>query len=81
GDDQDLKRFWSRILEDFNKYKLATFEERSWESLYGRFKTIQKQVSGYCGRFSQAKKTMKSGANPIMETVISLYTIIIIRSY
>ncbi|KAI9364617.1 hypothetical protein BD770DRAFT_308862, partial [Pilaira anomala] len=52
GYDQDLKRFWGRILEDFNKY-----------NLYGRFKTIQKQVSGYCGRFSQAKKTMKSGAN------------------
>ncbi|KAI9364645.1 hypothetical protein BD770DRAFT_439539 [Pilaira anomala] len=29
GYDQDLKRFWGRILEDFNKYKLATFEERS----------------------------------------------------
>ena len=82
GDDQDLKEFWGRILLDYNKYKLATFQERtSWENLYNRFKIIQKQVSGYCGRFSQAQKTVKSGANPLMETVISLYTIIIIKGY
>lgn len=82
GDDQDLKEFWGRILLDYDEHKLSTFEERtSWENLYNRFKIIQKQVSGYCGHYGKAQKTVKSGANPLTDTVIHLYTIIIIKSY
>lgn len=81
GDNQDLAKYWGRIRIDYHKNKPNGYEERTWESLYDRFKKIAKDLSGYCGNFKTARKTLKSGANPVDDTIIFLYTIIIIKPY
>lgn len=78
GDEQKGDDFWIAVKADADSVKDAMTLERPFSAFRTRWTTVQKRVSAYTAEYDRAKRNIPSGTNTVEQTVISLYTIIII---